>query len=280
MYRKIGFQIIFFSVSILFFHYKASAQVQPYEYLYNIEYKLTYQSDSTNSASIKEEYMTLRIGKEQSIFCSQRLLIVDSAQSVEFSKGNKLGVGFDFLNKYGTRYYQTIFKNADEFIVYDKAASYVPYTYIYNEPKTVMHWDVLNDTLSIGDIMCQKAKTQFGGREWVAWFAPSIPLNDGPYKFCGLPGLILKVSDVQKYWNFEFIAMTNSKQTIIVKFLTTDKVFIKNKDEFYKKKAFYRDNSFLLRKQMGTRYSDEVLGMKLESEQAKKDNNWIELHGK
>jgi len=33
---------------------------------------------------------------------------------------------------------------------------------------------------------------------------PEIPISDGPYKFNGLPGLILEIYDTKKYWNFEF----------------------------------------------------------------------------
>lgn len=41
----------------------------------------------------------------------------------------------------------------------------------------------------------QKATTNYGGRTWTAWFAPDIQIQDGPYVFSGLPGLILKIND-------------------------------------------------------------------------------------
>jgi GLPGLI family protein len=47
----------------------------------------------------------------------------------------------------------------------------------------------------IGNWEAQKATTEFGGRKWTAWFCEEIPLSDGPYKFKGLPGLIVKISD-------------------------------------------------------------------------------------
>ena len=45
----------------------------------------------------------------------------------------------------------------------------------------------------IGEFETQKAETFIFGRKWTAWFSPEIPIQDGPYKFRGLPGLIVKI---------------------------------------------------------------------------------------
>ena len=45
------------------------------------------------------------------------------------------------------------------------------------------------------------------GRNYHAWFAPEIPLNEGPWKFNGLPGLILEVYDTQDHYHFTLIGM-------------------------------------------------------------------------
>lgn len=57
-------------------------------------------------------------------------------------------------------------------------------------------WKILPEKQKIGEYNAQKATASFGGRDWVAWFSPDLPFQDGPYKFYGLPGLIVKVEDV------------------------------------------------------------------------------------
>ena len=49
--------------------------------------------------------------------------------------------------------------------------------------------------MKIGTYNTQKATTEFGGRKWNAWFTTDLPFQDGPYKFNGLPGLIVKIED-------------------------------------------------------------------------------------
>lgn len=67
---------------------------------------------------------------------------------------------------------------------------------------TPMQWSLTGEAEQVGDYQCQKAVTSFGGREWRAWFCPDIPVDGGPYKFRGLPGLILKVQDSEKHFSW------------------------------------------------------------------------------
>ncbi|MCL1668789.1 GLPGLI family protein [Elizabethkingia ursingii] len=57
----------------------------------------------------------------------------------------------------------------------------------------------------------QKATTEFGGRKWTAWFSTSLPFSDGPYKFYGLPGLILKIIDSSNNHDYELISIKKIK---------------------------------------------------------------------
>lgn len=76
--------------------------------------------------------------------------------------------------------------------------------YSYNETPA-FDWKILPETVKIGDYDTQKAETRFGGRTWYAWFTQQVPFQDGPYKFSGLPGLIVKVQDEKGDYSFDLM---------------------------------------------------------------------------
>lgn len=63
------------------------------------------------------------------------------------------------------------------------------------EDSVVWSWSLENETKEIAGFDCNKATASFRGRNYTAWFATDIPVNAGPWKFFGLPGLIMEVSD-------------------------------------------------------------------------------------
>lgn len=73
----------------------------------------------------------------------------------------------------------------------------------YMEDMPQMNWKLLEgDTVIIG-YRCQKAEAELRGRRWTAWYSPDIPIQDGPWKLGGLPGLILKAEESEGLYSFE-----------------------------------------------------------------------------
>ena len=62
----------------------------------------------------------------------------------------------------------------------------------YTEPFDELQWEIEDSTTTILGFECIKAKADYHGRQWTAWFTPEIPVSDGPWKLRGLPGLILR----------------------------------------------------------------------------------------
>ena len=88
--------------------------------------------------------------------------------------------------------------------------------YIYEETLERPKWEVsTEEECTIAGYQCQKAQTKFRGRTWYAWFTIDIPISDGPWKLCGLPGLILKAEDAKGDFLFECIQIENKDKEVI-----------------------------------------------------------------
>lgn len=76
------------------------------------------------------------------------------------------------------------------------------------EPVENVKWTITNDTDTIFNYKCFKAKTTFRGRTWIAWFTREVPVSRGPWKLSGLPGLILRAGDSDNHYVFEFAGVS------------------------------------------------------------------------
>lgn len=84
----------------------------------------------------------------------------------------------------------------------------------YTEPFEEIEWAISDSVKSILGYDSIKAETDYHGRHWNVWFSPDIPLQDGPWKLCGLPGLILEASDTSGQHSFIAKGLESSNQEI------------------------------------------------------------------
>lgn len=93
------------------------------------------------------------------------------------------------------KYEEYFFKNfADQYLL-SYADVKGEYHSVLLDSMGVMQWQIGNNEKSILGYNCIEAKTTFRGRNYTAFFAIELPFSDGPWKFCGLPGLILEVKE-------------------------------------------------------------------------------------
>lgn len=86
--------------------------------------------------------------------------------------------------------------------------------YISEEPTMPkFKWKITGNKRKIGDYDCQEATTSFRGRDWSVWFATAIPVSDGPWKFYGLPGLIIEAEDSKKEFAFRLTSIEYPYET-------------------------------------------------------------------
>lgn len=66
----------------------------------------------------------------------------------------------------------------------------------YSEPIEERSWTIKDDsTKNVLGYECIMATANYHGRYWTVWFTPEIPIDAGPWKLLGLPGLILEAVD-------------------------------------------------------------------------------------
>lgn len=68
--------------------------------------------------------------------------------------------------------------------------------YIVEEPVTDLKWTILNSNKTISGYKCKKATLDFRGRSYEAFITPDITTMYGPFKFNGLPGLIMEMTSI------------------------------------------------------------------------------------
>ena len=86
----------------------------------------------------------------------------------------------------------------------------------FAEPCPPQQWTLHNETKTILEHRCQKATCHWRGRDYVAWFAPNIPIKRGPWRFNGLPGLILKLYDTNHFYTFEAVSLKNTNEPMML----------------------------------------------------------------
>lgn len=187
-------------------------------------YQVTMKPDASNKNDIKTENAYLDISPEKSVFYSENRIKRDSVMKATFQSGGARSFNREQMEglRSNINYSVEKDKKTQKMMFKDRIGRDV-YTYEEDRP---LNWKILSETTKIGDYKVQKAETEFGGRKWMAWFTTDLPYQDGPYKFGGLPGLIVKAEDDKGDYSFDlmknykiadFPAMNQFGNTIKVK---------------------------------------------------------------
>ncbi len=191
------------SIILLILCVSVTAQTSATRFFYELTYKPAIESDS-----LITEMTILDITKEKSLYRDYLMVSQDSILKVQIELMQKSGTFKDlsktikqpkFSYKITKTYPEMAIKYSDQ-ILQDRV-SY--------EEKLAFDWKIDAEKKTIGEYQTQKATTSFGGRNWTAWFSTDLPFQDGPYKFFGLPGLIVQLQDDQNNYAWELKGNTN-----------------------------------------------------------------------
>lgn len=158
-------------------------------------YEYKFAPDSTKTDSLKTEWMYLDINKKGSKFYSKSTFESDSIVQESIKKQMASGMRNISVSKrkQGGEINYEVEKNYPEYQTY-LVSNVGNDSYKVLEDRKI-NWKISSEKKKLGTFNVQKATTDFAGRKWTAWFTTDVPIQDGPYKFSGLPGLIVEVAD-------------------------------------------------------------------------------------
>lgn len=251
-----------FIIPILLFGFIASAQQTANRFFYELSFK-----PKKDSAKIDKVMTTLDIVKDKSIYQDFTFPAQDSIIKVAVEEMEKTKTWKDIskmikMPKFSykiTKAYPSMLET------YSDRISRNLFGY---EENIKFDWKITTDKEKIGEYNTQKATTEFGGRKWTAWFATEIPFQDGPYKFYGLPGLIVKVEDEGK--NYSWLLSGNKSikdwkeltyaEELNAKFGMSNELKIIPKDKFEKSYAAFKQDPMA---EARTQVPQNMLSMKM-----------------
>ena len=251
-------------------------------------YEYQFAQDSTKIDSTFSELMYLDISKEGSRFYSRDVFVGDSLMNNAIRQQKSSGKVYFDKNKGKQR--MTIKKFYPDFIITETTnIGFDRYEY---QDKRKMNWQITNELKTIEGFDVQKATIKAFGRKWTAWFSVAYPFQDGPYKFHGLPGIIVEIEDAKKGHIFTLKGIKNLKPEEVWP-LETPKRYAKNliildREKYKKVFQTYRNDPMKDWKptmggaiQFQASYNGKPMSAKevekMTKERLKKENNILEL---
>jgi GLPGLI family protein len=207
-YHKNIFQLLILLYSVLYYTQSYKGDSLTGEFTYRLRAKFDKRTDNRY-----EELFTLQVGNRRAFFASAISLKGDSVMenSRVTTKNYDGSIALSYKDDAvipKTNFNFTIIQTNENVQYFDSAAMSL---LTYKQP-VISNWELADETRIINTITCKKAKVKFKGRNWIAWYAPEIPVPYGPMKFSGLQGLIIKITDEKEDFDFELVKSLSVSQ--------------------------------------------------------------------
>lgn len=171
-------------------------------------YEYRFAKDANKLDTLSTEMMALDVTEKGSKFYSWDIKVGDSIMKAIIEKQMKSGSShIDMRGRRTASIRYEVTKKYPDFTI-DFLDKFGGHSYQVEDTRP-MNWQISPETQKIGEWECQKATTSFAGRTWDAWFTTAIPITDGPYKFRGLPGLIVRLECQDSSHSFQLVGVKN-----------------------------------------------------------------------
>lgn len=207
------------------------------EFVY--DYKWCFDTTEVKSESFDSDHMLLQIAPGGlSKFSSLKNLTVDS---ILMSATQEQLTSAIIDGKLSNGEFMTIFKNYPEGKL-THTEKICTDRFRYSEDMPALDWELTDSTTTILGYECHSAVCRFRGRTWTAFYCEEIPVPEGPWKLCGLPGLIMKACDTHAHYSFECIGINSHvhRPVTIYKVPYNDT----SRQKFYKTKHSWDSNPY------------------------------------
>lgn len=233
--------------------------LEPAKYIATYTYK--YARDAAHPEDKREGLTVLEIGDRYNRYCDYYMLkfdsVMDRAAKTNASMAEVTPSSLAALKNSKFNENIVIDKQKNVETVQRTAGTITKYQYKEDCPQ--LKWEMLDGDTIIAGYHCSKAKTSLFGRDYVAWYAPEINMPYGPYKFNGLPGLVLAVTDTADNFEFTLDGLQKADRYVPI-YLWNDKDIVKTSRNTVRKiyKNYCADPVGALTSDGSVTVSDEV----------------------
>lgn len=210
-----------------------------------VSYTMTSPNTRTGKLGDSTHQYILLANSSQSKFYSPRTEQIDSlcstpdgeAKFKEMQRAAALAGNFDDIPRRDGSMYVVKSTDTNVMKVYDTAGME---QYVVEEPIENIDWTLSEDSLkNVLGYDCIMATADYHGRKWTAWFTPEIPLQAGPWKLAGLPGLILEADADNGVYSFVATGIQNTTRQISPVYLADRYEKVSRKDLLKAQRSFF-----------------------------------------
>lgn len=180
---------IFFLITVILLIKSVNGQNNNRNYLYFLQtngFKSFYSLEVNNKFSFWKEIEKMKIDED----------------SYDYNISFEQDENYSFKN---------VYKNFNDSVMLSNQ-KIIGRNFYTNEKIEKFNWELLDKSEIILGYNCQAAITLYKGRQYTAYFTTDLSTNYGPWKFHGLPGMILKVISISnnEVYKMECLEITNS----------------------------------------------------------------------
>lgn len=231
---KKSIAIIAFCVAAIGAHAQEKADIE-------VSYSFEYPNYRTAVRSSHNQYVLLANGLESKFF-SPKTEYLDSLKSTPNGVANlnemtQIAVRngkYDDIPRADGAYY--VIKSGDKLRHYETVGMNRLFS---EEPVAEIKWEICDSTKKVLGYECVKATADFHGRKWKAWFTSEIPIQNGPWKLSGLPGLIMEAESDDGMYFFSATGIEQTSKSIGEVYLSDSYEKVSRVDLLKAKRAFF-----------------------------------------